>query len=360
MGTVQLSPPAAPFQKINNPGESITIKTAGKVLVIPTGDSVKLPSFNEYALNSNRLTVAESPFGGLKGSGSPDYAVGTIYTPTDGVYITDTSGTNSTKTMTAGKLKELNLLTVNNTLKTITEEFVVCNTNLNNGGETIISDGSSTSGWGTSTGTLTSLTSENGRLKMVGKGNDATGFKIVKSNLNLTGKQFLKFDIECSVNKNLYVLIGKVSPSNNFKYWRSTRFPITANTNTRFVLPLSAPQGTTGQNPSNVTGTLDLSNCDLYIGTDASDASDITIYLDNISADMGKDVYVEIDIPDNLNADSSLTLQCWDGSAYQLCGNYKLDSSYVYVSGTAANWKLNDTTKLDDVYGSFFFFRTAS
>ena len=53
-------------------GDHIDINTTGKTLVLPTEDAAILPSFNQSVLNSDRLTIAESPFGGLKGSGSPD------------------------------------------------------------------------------------------------------------------------------------------------------------------------------------------------------------------------------------------------------------------------------------------------
>ena len=70
-----------------------------------------------------------------------------------------------------------------------------------------------------------------------------------------------------------------------------------------------------------------------------------------VGADVAKSTYIELQTPDNLS-DSSLTLQTWDGSAYQTTGVYKLDSTYSAVSPTSANWILSDGTKFDDVYGS--------
>ena len=106
----------------------ITLETDGEVLVLPTENAAVLPSYNEYVANTNRLTIAESPFGGLKGSGSPDYAVGTVSTNSDNIYIRDIAGNNESKVLPAGKLKELGYLTVDTSLHTVTEEFSVVNT----------------------------------------------------------------------------------------------------------------------------------------------------------------------------------------------------------------------------------------
>lgn len=325
----------------------VTLETDGKVLVLPTSNAAILPSFNQSVLNSNRLSVAESPFGGMKGSGSPDYCPGTLYTPTDGVYLTDLSGTNSTKTLTAGKLKELNLLSVDTTNHSITEEFVVTNTSVSNN-PTVISDGTTIEGWSAGTGILTSLTTENGRIKAVGGGTISVGFKIVKI-ISLAGKQFLKFKIECNTNKNLFVSL--IQGANKVEF-RGTRFPIPANAVTSFVLPIHAPAGTAGLYPSTVSGTMNWSNnVTLYIGTDQTDESDITFYLDDIQADVARQTTLEIQVPDYL-ADTSAQIYTHNGTAYQLCSTHSLDGVYSQVSQTSANFTYPDSTKFDDVYGT--------
>jgi hypothetical protein len=51
---MKLPTPSAPFSPVYVHGESITIETEGKVLVLPTGNADALPSFNEY--NPTQLT----------------------------------------------------------------------------------------------------------------------------------------------------------------------------------------------------------------------------------------------------------------------------------------------------------------
>lgn len=345
---MKLPTPSAPFSPVYVHGESITIETEGKVLVLPSGNPDILTSHNEYTLNSNRLSIAESPFGGLKGSGSPDYAPGTVsIIEGDGVYLQDVNGQNSSKTLSAGKLKELNLLSVDTVGHSITEEFVVANTAESNN-PTVISDGTTIEGWSVGTGALTSLTTENSRIKAVGRGTISVGFKIVKT-VSLAGKQFLTFKIECNTNKNLFVSLTQGANKVEF---RGTRFPIPANTVTSFVLPIHAPAGTKGLYPSTVSGTINWSNnVTLYIGTDQTDESDITFYLDDIQADVARQTTLEIQTPDNL-ADTSLQLYTHNGTAYQLCHTCKLDSAYASVSDTDANCTLADGTKFSDVYGT--------
>jgi hypothetical protein len=348
MGTIQLSPPTAPFQRIKNPGESITINTAGKILVIPTGDALKLPSFNEYTLNSNRLTIAESPFGGLKGAGSPDYAVGTIFTATDGVYITDTAGNNSTKNLTAGKLKELNLLTVNTTTKTITEEFVISNTNTANGTPVTIDALLDTTGW-TKAYTNDGAISSNGSSITFTETADA-GYRtgIQKTfNVDVGTNKFICFKATCDSNARLQLLVW--GTTGLVGWYGDTRFSLTAGVEQTFVLPLYAPAGTAGQNPTsnNITGT---TITKIIIGC-ANVSGLRTVTIKPITVDTVKAAYVEVLVPDYL-ADSSLTLQAWDSSAYQTCRVCRLDSVFSDVSTTPENAKLADGTKLDDVYGS--------
>jgi hypothetical protein len=361
MGTIQLSPPVAPFQRIKNPGENITINTAGKVLVIPTGDAVKLPNFNEYALNSNRLTIAESPFGGLKGAGSPDYAVGTIYTPTDGVYITDTSGTNSTKTMTAGKLKELSLLTVNTTAKTISEEFIIANLNTANGTLQSIDPCNDHTGWAVAGtfGTGVSFSSDGSTVTVTGTC-DASGYLIVEKTLSspvdLTNYPFAIFNLKSSRAGTAMLGIG--SSNSNYSRWSNkTCTALTANTQAAAVLPIKAPGSSTStiSNPNIVNGSPNWAavaylRVGYFNATYASQEVTLTLY--DISADVGKAAYVEIQVPDQLVENPSITLQCWDGSAYQTCRVCKLNSTFSDVSTTPANVKTLDTTKLDDIYGS--------
>ncbi len=43
--------PSAPFEPVSIIGESVTVETKGKILVLPTGNPNILPNFNEYTLS---------------------------------------------------------------------------------------------------------------------------------------------------------------------------------------------------------------------------------------------------------------------------------------------------------------------
>lgn len=326
----------------------VTLETDGKVLVLPTANAAILPSFNQSVLDSNRLTIAESPFGGLKGSGSPDYCPGTLFCQTDGVYLTDTSGTNSTKTLTAGKLKELNLLTVNTTGHTITEELIVANTGTSNS-PTVIIPFLNTTGWVFANGT--GNLSVDGSGITISNGAHALGLlRIAKTeNLTLGSSSFISFTLTSSVNATLDLFLK--STDANIIAFTSSKFPVVANTPTKFVLPILAPLSSTGQNPTFYLGGLTSALTYFRIGIGSVVDASATVTISPISVDVPKSAYIELQTPDNL-ADSSLTLQAWDGYAYQTTGTYKLDSTYSAVSTTTANWKLADGTKFDDCYGS--------
>lgn len=328
----------------------VTLETDGKVLVLPTANAAILPSFNQSVLDSNRLTIAESPFGGLKGSGSPDYAPGTLFCQTDGVYLTDTSGTNSTKTLTAGKLKELSLLTVDTTAHTMETIFQVENTGASNS-PTVIDSCDSVTGWAPLYGDNVQISVESGKIKVVGTISQAGTLHVtLTKNINLSSFSFLAFEMQSS--QSLQIRCSIKNSDTVYKMWAADNRFIVTSANTTFVLPLDAPLGTSGSLPTHTLGTFSKSTVtSLVFGVYGVPGSAATFYIDSITADTAKSAYIELQTPDNL-ADSSLTLQAWDGSAYQTTGTYKLDSTYSAVSTTTANWKLADGTKFDDCYGS--------
>lgn len=188
---MKLKQPAAPFERLEFHGDSVSLDTEGKVLVLPSGNPNILPLNNEYTLNSNRLSIAESPFGGLKGSGSPDYCVGTVnIIEGDGVYLQDVNGQNSSKTLSAGKLKELNLLTVDTTAHSITEEFIVRNTSVSNN-PVVIDDCETVDNWVVQTGrgTITLETNDkisgSGAIKLTVGGAYAECYARLNKSINI-------------------------------------------------------------------------------------------------------------------------------------------------------------------------------
>jgi hypothetical protein len=350
---MKLKQPAAPFERLEFHGDSVSLDTEGKVIVLPSGNPNILPLNNEYTLNSNRLTISESPFGGLKGSGSPDYAPGTVnIIEGDGVYLQDVNGQNSSKTLSAGKLKELNLLTVDTTAHSITEEFIVENTSPSNSPLTIMSAASAT-GWAFTAGSG-DISSDGTNITL--SGTPASGVliaaKVVSPGVALGACKFVVYTITASVNCNLNFLISSNnSLGTNFAYYNGAKFPLTANTPQTFVLPLFAPAGSSGQNPTEVSGTLGTTIQYLRIGVEGAGASPITVTFGNVTADVAKTATIEAQVPDNLSA-TSLSFYTHNGTAYQLCSTHSLDGAYSQIARTSANCTFLDGTKLDDVYGT--------
>jgi len=353
---MKLKTPSAPFSPVFVVGESISIDTEGKVLVLPTGNPTILPSFNEYTLNSNRLTVTESPFGGLKGSGSPDYAPGTLFCQTDGVYLTDLSGTNSTKTLTAGKLKELSLLTVDTDAHTITEEFIVENTAESNN-PTVIDSGDSAVGWGGIIGKNHSISSDGTKITVAGTTDEAGQFAVSKTiSIDMSNKYFYMAGISDPVGGRVYLSIGtdesnRVSKTNCVISPNVPSFVICAAKSTTLANPGGGNTELAG--PTFIAGTVNWSNVThIRVGiTGRAPFSSVTFSMYGVAVDSAKSAYIELQTPNNLAATSTI-VQCWGGSAYAECRRDSLDGAYSNISSTPANMKMLDGTKFDDVYGS--------
>jgi len=344
--------PSAPFEPLHLRGESITLDTSGKVLVLPSGNSAVLPSFNEYTLNSNRLSIAESPFGGLKGSGSPDYCPGTLYTPTVGVYLTDVAGNNSTKTLTAGMLKGVNGLTVDTEGHTITEEFIVSNTWESNN-PTVIDDCSSATGWIFSLGTG-SISVENGKIKIVGT-TDANGYLLISKTITLTNislQSFVSAKYISSLQGNSYLGIGN-NVTNRVRAANKASMAVSAGVESVVIMAFKAPASETGHNPNGIAGTLNW-NTVQWISCGAAGMTPgaaCTFYISSLQVDTAKSAYTELQTPDNLAA-SSLATQCWTGSSYETVRTDALDGAYSNVSIDTTKAKFLDSTLLDHVFGT--------
>ena len=59
---MKLPTPSAPFSPVYVHGESITVDTAGKVLVLPTGHPYLLPKYNEFTLTEGRTLPAAGTY----------------------------------------------------------------------------------------------------------------------------------------------------------------------------------------------------------------------------------------------------------------------------------------------------------
>lgn len=334
--------PVAPYEHLVYHGDHIKMDTKGKTLVVPTGNPTLLPLFNEYASNANRLTVAESPFGGLKGAYPPDYAVGTVFCQTDGVYLTDISGTNTTKTLTAGKLKELNNLTVDTTNHVITEEFIIRNDNTGSD-VTVIDACDTTTGWiiRAGTGTLSldvvDFVEGNGSIKGVANGSDALSYLKFTTNLNLSTCSFITFNVKTTTGKT-----GKfyIDDGVNSAYTQNYTF---TNTWTKYVIPIKKMTNIANVNLSTVKGfRFDI------INAVANDAYQI----DNITACNGTWAKCEVSVPDNAKSTGSSYFDIYthNGTAYESSPAFKSSESngVVYQAFT----KMLDGTTTGDMYAA--------
>lgn len=328
---------------------SVSVNTIGETIVIPSGNSGVLPLFNEYVLSSNRLTIAESPYGGL--INGADYCPGSVYCLTSGVQITDVTGGNAGNMLSAGVLKNGNWLSVDSTAHTITQEFIISNVSTSHS-PTVIINGNAVSGWFHYAGSNEVFTSENGRIKITGT-TDASGYFFCRKTavLDLSAKHFITLDIESSLAGNVY--FGISSSTNNNKVWETSRLPLSANTNTHFVFPVQAPGGVSGSNPSSTPGSIVMSTiANMYIGVaGATPNASITLYVDNVATDDAKQVYVELQTPDTL-ADTSAQISFYNGSSYLVARTCKLNTAFESVSVTSANSVHLDATTYDDAYGS--------
>lgn len=344
--------PAPGYERVSS-GRSITVPVKAQRLILPTGDLDKLPGHNEFIVDPNRCSIAETPFGGLK-CVRPHLNAGSLYMQTANVSITDLAGANAAQTKMAQDLKSASLLSVDTSAKTISEEFVVRNDATNNS-QLQVDLFTVATGWNTIFGSEGSASIDNGRLKLSGK-TDAGGLLIFNKtgySVNATNYNFMKFDYEANADGSFYTFIGS-DVSANYARWldKAPLTNVTANTPVTVVLPIKAPSSSSGANPNGVIGTVTWSNVSEFrFGFKGSPNTTYTFYVDNLYLDVGKSFYLEMSVPDSL-ADTSLMIQTWGGSSYLTALTCKLDQSYSAVSSTGANYRLLDGTKLEDVFGS--------
>lgn len=332
----------------------VTVETAGKVLVLPTGNASIIPCFNEYTLSNSRLTLAESPFGGFKGTPA-DYCPGTILVTADDVYLTDIAGQNSSKVLGAGKLKELGLLSVDTTAHTITEEFIVKNDGTGTDVQ-VIDACDALTGWSIYQGSG-GLSINNSKLTLVGK-SDPSGYFIACKTFSardLSSCRFLKYLISSSIAGNAYWYIGSSTVGSNCArtYPAKSYFSIPANTEKTIIAAFKAPQSASSNaNPASVVGTPNWSAVTtILLGVHISPYTDVSVCIDDIIACNAPPTQLEFSVPDNLSP-VSIAVYTHNGTAYQLASTHSLDSTYALVAQTSANFTSLDSTKFDDVYGT--------
>ena len=277
--------------------------------------------------------------------------MGTVSTPTEGIYLTDISGNNSSKVLTPGKLKELGNFTVDTTAHTITEEFIVRNDSAGTN-VTVIDACDVATGWNADLGTGHVITVDNGRIKVTGT-TDATGLLLVNKapNIDITGYSFLTCEIESSLTGHAYVGMG--TNTVNFERWTSKpNVSTTANTILKCVLPFKAPISESGSSPNWIAGTPVWSSFNyLRVGYKGTASTPVTFYIDNITACNGTWAQVEVAVPDRLVSPNgsifNVGMKTHNGSTYS--ASYPISWNYngMYGSGVAAAVVVGSATVLD-------------
>lgn len=244
--------------------------------------------------------------------------------------------------------------------------------------ETVINNCDATTDWanGKGTGTLANDTGDKqegtGSLYTTNGQSDGSGYRTYEYNpaavINLSSKEFLEFWIKSDLAGQVYVKITDNQGTPAYKKWDdAARFTVGAATWTRFVLPILAPQGSTGSLPSTVSGTIDLANIDKIEigvrGVTVSSACDI--WVDDVCGDVGQWIKVETFVPDELDNQTfsvsgikeHISLFSWDNntSTYKEVNIGPIDSGNYYMHGGGAGsafgmWHL-DGGSHKDIYG---------
>lgn len=318
-------------------------------------------TINTSMIDSVTVDMNDVGINVFNASGAP----GSVYSPN-----TTLSTVNSVingNTLSAAQLKACNNLAVDPDAKTILDEFQVVNTNTSNGAPLTLDSCNSESGWALADGLGSGLSFSSDGSKVIVTGTtNSNGFMVISKTItakNLTAYPFGIIQFECNRSGSAYIAIGSgTSPTFVYPRWvDKSCTAITANTPASIVVPLKAPanSNSANSNPGVLSGSVAWNNTTYFrMGVHLPLYPNTTIMfsISDISADVGKPCYVEIQTPDNLAEDSSLQLQTWDSTlgtpAYTTIGDFKLNQTYSEVgTPVSANWKLLDGTKLDDVFG---------
>lgn len=282
--------------------------------------------------------------------------IGTLYTSTANVVLKNVDNTGGSVSL----LPNTKVITQHITTNSITNEFILRNDDLDN--SAVLADNcSDVTGWTAEEGygTDVTITSEAGRLKVTGTTN-ATGlvrvFKNYATPFDLSTKNFMTFDFEANATGSAYCSIGETSSSYNVRWIGKPCVSATANVNSRIAVSFKVPpfESAIGSGPNGNSGEPNFSSirC-LRFGFSASPNTAYTFYVDNISFDTGKSAYVEMQVPDELDENATLTAQCWTGTAtgYETFKVMQLNSVPVIVSEDESKLKFLDGTILSEAYG---------
>lgn len=116
------------LKRLRVTGESISINTSGKILIVPTADPDKQIGRNEYTLDTARNGT--TPWRGAKRfSDPPDNLPGTlrILETDSSFYLLPTSESNKSKTLHAGYLKSVSATTLTTASHTLENVFMLKN-----------------------------------------------------------------------------------------------------------------------------------------------------------------------------------------------------------------------------------------
>ncbi len=315
----QKTPLLSPYEKIYqaDTDTSITLSppnghTWSKVILPADYTTNQLPDFNQENGISNGSPWSRSD--------EAKYGVGytSINSGTSVVLHQKDNWNNSSTAFNPGDTYDWTLDTTNHKYS---YEFHLDN-QLAKTAATVISACDATTNWtvNTGTGTLAIDTSDKqegtGSLWTNGTGiTSASGIIQYRytASISLTSKEFLEIYVKSNIAGDLLLRITDNAAA--YKEDTGSRFPIAANTWTRFVLPILAPQGTTGRLPSTVSGTIALATiATIDVGIDTtSNSLPIELHVDDLCSDVGQWVAVETNVPDLiLPSVAGLNLYSWN------------------------------------------------
>lgn len=269
----------------------------------------------------------------------------------EGCYLTNIDGTNKSTVLLP------NTRVIDTSTHTITEEFILLNENLTSSDAELVDSCDVTTGWTRIFGDNWTLTAEDGRVKFAATADASARARMWKNyGAAFVNCKFIKVDVEFQSSDvatgNLYFELYDITTPKSVR-WSGTRFAMAANTRQTFLFPILGSTDTLGMAPTAKTVPFNYSNTRIYIGMDVPATKSYTLYVDNVIADNGSPVYVEMNVPDEL-MESSLEIKCYDttSSNYATTRIDRLDSTYSNVSVVSANTKFLDKTKLDNAYGT--------
>lgn len=350
---MKLKQPAAPFERLEFHGDSVSLDTEGKVLVLPSGNPDILPNFNEYSPSVERLT---DDICGTPGTGSPDIASGAIYTQSEGIFLTDITGNNKTKTFTSNELTQLKCLSLDEAARTITEVFIVQNDNTGTD-EIVLCSGQDATGWTTYSGTISNVTVVDDHIVVSGTSNSigALAIRIPISTVDLSSHRFLQATITANANCSAMITMG--SASNQAMQTKiNPTSKLSAGVETVITIAFQSPANNKiGSAPYQIIGSPNWESVSfLAVGISGDANTEYSFSFKDVRVCNGNWAQIEVAVPNNLNASKGIAHYSYyeDYASYSNINYIDSPPSNInYIDSSPSNLTTLDGTPFDSMYG---------